>query len=135
MRSAVLLLVALIAQAPAAPPPQQQPPVTFKVEVNYVEIDANVVDAQGNFVRTLGKDDFTIFEDGKPQSLTAFAMVDIPIERPDPPLFSKTAIPPDVATNRKPFEGRVFVLVLDDLHTRFTRTSRTRAAARQFVER
>jgi VWFA-related protein len=62
-------------------------------------------------------------------------MVDIPIERPDPPLFSKTAIPPDTATNRKPFEGRVFVLVLDDLHTRFTRTSRTRAAARQFVER
>src|SRR5688500_14326408 len=102
MRSAVLFLVALIAQAPAAPPPQ--PPVTFKVEVNYVEIDANVVDAQGNFVRTLSKDDFEILEDGKPQSLTAFAMVDIPIERPDPPLFSKTAIPPDVATNRKPFE-------------------------------
>lgn len=136
MRSAVLLLVALIAQAPpAAPPPQQQPPVTFKVEVNYVEIDASVVDAQGNFVRTLGKDDFEILEDGKPQSVTAFAMVDIPIERPDPPLFSKTAIAPDVATNRKPFEGRVFVLVLDDLNTRFTRTSRARAAARQFVER
>ena len=29
----------------------------------------------------------------------------------------------------------MFVLVLDDLHTRFTRTARTRAAARQFVER
>lgn len=135
MRSAVLILVAAIAQAPAAPPPPQQPPVTFKVEVNYVEINANVVDAQGNFVRTLGQDDFEILEDGKPQALTAFAMVDIPIERPDPPLFSKTAIPPDVATNRKPFEGRVFVLVLDDLHTRFARTSRARAAARQFVER
>src|SRR5687767_5691764 len=135
MRTTALLLLALIAQAPPAPPPQPQPPITFKVEVNYVEIDANVVDAQGNFVRTLGKDDFEVLEDGKPQSLTAFAMVDIPIERPDPPLFSKTAIAPDVATNRKPFEGRVFVLVLDDLHTRFTRTSRTRAAARQFVER
>ena len=135
MRSALFVLIALIAQAPPAAPPQPQPPITFKVEVNYVEIDANVVDAQGNFVRTLGKDDFEVFEDGKLQSLTAFAMVDIPIERPDPPLFSKTAIPPDVATNRKPFEGRVFVLVLDDLHTRFTRTSRTRAAARQFVER
>jgi len=135
MRTTALLLLALIAQAPPAPPSQPQPPITFKVEVNYVEIDANVVDAQGNFVRTLGKDDFEVLEDGKPQSLTAFAMVDIPIERPDPPLFSKTAIAPDVATNRKPFEGRVFVLVLDDLHTRFTRTSRTRAAARQFVER
>jgi VWFA-related protein len=64
-----------------------------------------------------------------------FSMVDIPIERVDPPLFSKTAIPPDVVSNRTPFEGRVFVLVLDDLHTRFNRTARTRLAARQFVER
>jgi VWFA-related protein len=134
-----LVLIAAVAQAPApppqAPPSAAQPPVTFKVEVNYVEIDASVTDAQGNFVRTLTRDDFQILEDGKPQALTAFSMVDIPIERPDPPLFAKTAIPPDVATNRTPFEGRVFVLVLDDLHTRFNRTARTRAAARQFVER
>jgi VWFA-related protein len=125
------MLLALLAQTPAP----QQPPVTFKVEVNYVEIDANVTDAQGNFVRTLTKDDFQITEDGKPQALTAFAMVDIPIERVDPPLYSKTAIPPDVVSNRKPFEGRVFVLVLDDLNTRFSNTARTRGAARQFVER
>ena len=37
-------LLGLLAQAP-----QPQPPVTFKVEVNYVEIDANVTDAQGNY--------------------------------------------------------------------------------------
>jgi VWFA-related protein len=134
----VLMLLAALVQAPAPPPaqpPPPQPPVTFKVEVNYVEIDANVTDAQGNFVRTLTKDDFQVIEDGKPQSLTAFSMVDIPIERVDPPLFSKAAIPPDVVSNRTPFEGRVFVLVVDDLHTRVSRTSRTRAAARQFVER
>ena len=132
MRTTIaLILLAVLAQTPAPP----QPPVTFKVEVNYVEIDAHVTDAQGNFVRTLSRDDFQIIEDGKPQALTAFSMVDIPIARVDPPLFSATAIAPDVVTNRMPFEGRVFVLVLDDLHTRFTRTARTRAAARQFVER
>ena len=134
-----LILVAAVAQAPAQPPaqprPVSQPPVTFKVEVNYVEIDANVTDAQGNFVRTLTKDDFQILEDGKPQAVTVFSMVDIPIERVDPPLFAKDPIPADIATNRTPFEGRVFVLVLDDLNTRFNRTARTRAAARQFVER
>src|SRR5258708_801018 len=127
----VMMLRATLAQTPAPP----QPPVTFKVEVNYVEIDANVTDAQGNFVRSLTRDDFQILEDGKPQTLTAFSMVDIPIVRVDPPLFSKTAIPPDVVTNRTPFDGRIFVLVIDDLHTRFNHTSRTRAAARQFVER
>jgi len=138
MRStlSLVLLVALgQAAAPPAQPPQPQPPVTFRVEVNYVEIDANVEDAQGNFVKNLTRDDFQILEDGKPQALTAFSMVDIPIERVDPPLFSKTEIPPDVVSNRKPFEGRVFVLVMDDLHTRFNRTARTRAAARQFIER
>jgi VWFA-related protein len=129
-----LLLAAAIAQAPVQPP-APQPPVTFKSEVNYVEIDASVTDAQGNFVRDLTRDDFQISEDGKPQKLTAFAMVDIPIERADPPLFSKTAIPPDVVSNRVPFEGRVFVLVMDDLHTNVGNTPRTRLAARQFVER
>ena len=134
----LLLLVTLAQSSPSpqggqgAPP---QPPVTFKVEVNYVEIDANVTDAQGNFVRSLTKEDFQILEDGKPQTLNAFSMVDIPVERVDPPLYSKTAIAPDVVTNRKPFEGRVFVLVVDDLHTRFSQTARTRGAARQFVER
>ncbi len=132
MRTTIaLILLAVLAQTPAPP----QPPVTFKVEVNYVEIDAHVTDAQGRFVRSLSREDFQIIEDGKPQALTAFSMVDIPVARVDPPLFSTTAIAPDVVTNRTPFEGRVFVLVLDDLHTRFTRTARTRAAARQFVER
>ena len=126
-----LLLIAAVAQAPAP----AQPPVTFKVEVNYVEIDATVTDAQGAFVRTLTRNDFQVLEDGKPQTLSTFSVVDIPIERPDPPLFAKAAIPPDTATNRTPFDGRIFVLVIDDLHTRANRTPRTRAAARQFVER
>src|SRR5678816_17655 len=153
MRSIIsLILLALIAQTPQPAQPAQppasaqprsgtggpqgaQPPVTFKVEVNYVEIDANVTDEQGNFVRNLTKDDFQVMEDGAPQALTVFSMVNIPIERVDPPLFTNVAIPPDVVSNKQPFEGRVFVLVLDDLNTRFSRTARTRAAARQFVER
>src|SRR6185436_3854046 len=145
MRNILLLsLIVFFAQSPQPPagaarggaqPPAAQPPVTFKVEVNYVEIDANVTDEQGNFVRNLTKDDFQVLEEGAPQTLTVFSMVNIPIERADPPLFSKVAIPPDVVSNKEPFEGRVFVLVLDDLNTKFSRTARTRAAARQFVER
>jgi VWFA-related protein len=129
-----LVLLAALLQAPSQPQ-APQPPVTFRVEVNYVEIDAVVTDAQGNFVRNLTKDDFRIVEEGKPQALTAFSMVDIPVERADPPLFAKTAIVPDVVSNRQAFEGRVFVILMDDKHTKFDRTSRTRVAAHQFVER
>ena len=128
-----LSLLALLVQG-SQPPQSVQPPVTFKSEVNYVEIDARVTDAQGNFVRDLTQADFKIVEEGQPQALTAFSMVDIPIEHADPPLFAKAAIPPDVVSNRAPFEGRVFVLVMDDLHTKFSDTPRARAAARQFVE-
>src|SRR5262249_58560977 len=63
----VVVLLAALAQAAPQAPKTPQPPVTFKVEVNYVEIDASVTDAQGTFVRNLGRDDFQVVEDGKPQ--------------------------------------------------------------------
>jgi VWFA-related protein len=149
---ALLVLVALVAtvtaQQPPTPPPvtaapaaqtpqpdRQIPPVTFKVEINYVEVDAVVTDAQGNFVRTLKKDDFQVFEDGKPQAVTTFSLVDIPIEHADQPLFASTPIEPDVKTNARDFDGRLYLIVLDDLHTAATRSPRVRAAAKQFITR
>ena len=131
----------LLAQQPVPPPGQpqapsdQRPSVTFRVEVNYVEIDAIVTDAQGNFVRDLTKDDFEVVEEGKPQDLSVLSLIDIPIERTDAPLYSPTAIEPDVRSNAKEFNGRVFVLVLDDLQTHFGRSVRVRQAAKLFVER
>ena len=120
-------------QVPAPP----QPPITFKVEVNYVEVDATVTDAQGHFVRDLTKDDFRVVEDGQPQALTAFSMVDIPVERVDPPLYTNKRDPGRrrVETGRSVSKGRVFDIVIDDLNTGVSRTPRARAAARQFVER
>jgi VWFA-related protein len=141
---AVLSGLALVAQQPATPPaspsrqaapPDQKPTVTFRVEVNYVEIDAIVTDGQGNFVRNLSKEDFEIVEEGKPQELSVLSLVDIPVERTDAPLFSPAAIEPDVRSNVREFNGRVFVLVLDDLQTHFARSVRVRAAAKLFIER
>lgn len=130
----ILSALALLALTVQAAPPQQ-PTVTFKVEVNYVEIDAVVTDAQGNFVRGLTKADFQISEEGKPQAITAFSSVDIPIERADPPLFRASTVAPDVGSNLTEFNGRVFLLVLDDLWTVPSRSRLVRAAAAQFVRR
>src|SRR5438067_4848638 len=121
------------AQPPAPPPPPQGP--TFKVRVDYVEVDVVVTDRQGNLVRDLKKEDFQVLEDGKSQSINALTMVDIPIERADRPLFAESPIEPDVKTNEKPFDGRVYVMVIDDLHTRFGRSIRVKTAAKQFIER
>lgn len=138
----LVLLAGLSASLPMRaqqnPPPRpagDQPPITFKVEVNYVEVDAVVTDQQGNFVRTLTKDDFQVFEQGKPQTVSVAALVDIPVEKFDPPLFKTRPIEPDVRSNSQEFNGRVFVLVLDDLNTSFSRTAHVKLAARQFIER
>jgi VWFA-related protein len=119
---------------------QDQPAVTaqtptFRAQVEYVEVDVLVTDAKGQPVTGLTKDDFQVFEDGKRQNITNFAVVEIPLERPDRPLFQPDPIEPDVATNERPFYGRVYVLVLDDYHTGVLRTQLVKNAARQFIQR
>lgn len=122
------------AQPPATAQTQtDQPAVTFRVEVNYVEVDAVVTDANGKPIANLTKDDFQLFEDGKRQDISAFSQVNIPIERAERPLFASTAIEPDVQNNDV-VEGRIYLIVLDDLHTDFTRTPRVKAAATRFIE-
>jgi VWFA-related protein len=121
--------------APAQPPaPAQQQP-TFKVRVDYVEVDAVVTDRQGRLVRDLKKEDFQVLEDGKSQAITNFSLVDIPVDKGNRPLFAAAPIEPDVKTNEKPFDGRVYVMVIDDMHTRFGRSNRVKVAAKQFIER
>ena len=128
---AVIGFAALLAQQP--PAPRQAP--TFRVEVNYVEIDATVTDGQGNFVRGLTKDDFELVEEGEAQTISAFTTVDLPVARADPPLFRGAVVEPDVRTNIGEFDGRLILMVLDDLQTDFRRSLLVRRAAAQFVRR
>ncbi|HEY6506376.1 MAG TPA: VWA domain-containing protein, partial [Vicinamibacterales bacterium] len=120
-------------QAPSQPAVPDPPPVVFRVEVDYVEVDALVADAAGNVVSDLTAADFEVLEDGKPQKVSAFSYVNIPIERALRPLFADRPIEADVQTNDHS-EGRIYLLVLDDLHTDFTRSPRVKAAARRFIE-
>jgi len=130
----IVLLAGAALTAGQAPAPQPQPP-TFKVQVDYVEVDIVVTDKQGTHIRDLKKEDFQVLEDGKAQTISVFTHVDIPVERFDRPLFAASPIEPDVKTNEKPFDGRVYVMVVDDLHTRFGRSQRVKIAAKQFIER
>jgi VWFA-related protein len=123
------------ATPPASPQPDRQmPPVTFRVEVNYVEVDASVFDRTGRFVGDLQADDFQVFEDGAPQKVSAFGLVEIPIERAEAPLFVRQPIEPDVQSNERPFDGRVYLLVLDELHTMSLNSVWVRAAAKKFIQ-
>lgn len=128
-------MASVFAQGQGQPPTPQQPPLTFRAEVNYVEVDARVLDQQGKFVSGLKSEDFEVLEDGKPQKVSAFSFVNIPLERVQRPLFASRPIEPDVRNNLQGADGRIYLLVLDDLHTQPLRSQRTKAAARQFIER
>jgi VWFA-related protein len=123
----VLAAALLVASQTAQP--------TFRSEINYVEVDVVVTDAQGNFVTGLTAADFEIADAGKPQTIETFHEINVPIERADRLLYSETAIYPDVATNAAVAEGRVYLIVLDDLHIAPMNVVHVRRRAREFVER
>jgi len=125
-----IVVIALLAVA-SLRAGQQTP--TFRVAVDYVEVDVLVTDSQGNPVRNLQKDDFQIFEDGKPQTLSNFVSVDIPVERGQQPLFASQPVEPDVQSNERVFAGRVYVMVLDSAHTLPQNTNLMRIAAKKFI--
>jgi VWFA-related protein len=119
------------AQAPQAPAP---PSVTFQVEVNYVDVDTVVTDENGAFVSGLTRDDFEVFEDGKPQKIEMFSYVELPVERLDRFAPLNRPVTSDVRSNQRTFDGRVYVLVMDDLDISPLRTSIVKRSAREFIE-
>ena len=104
---------------------------TFRVQVDAVEIDASVTDARGNVVTDLTIDDFEILENGRPQTITSFGLVNLPRTRAERPLFAPKAIEPDVQSNNQS-EGRLYVIALDQL--RGQQILRTRRFVRRFLE-
>jgi Ca-activated chloride channel homolog len=88
LRISAILLSAGWLVRPQSPQPQPasnpalsqtRSPFTIRDEVNLVLLDVSVRDSKGGFVGGLTKDDFTVYEDGKPQPITEFAASDIPV--------------------------------------------------------
>jgi VWFA-related protein len=103
-----LLVVALVSIGVA-----QQPP-TFRVGVEAVVLDVSVLDRDRRPVRDLTATDFTILEDGRPQTIQTFKAVDISdlVGEQGTPWMREVL--PDVRSNEDLKDGRVVVLVLDD---------------------
>ena len=127
--SAVLVLLAA-QQAPAPKP-------SFKSGVTVVEVDVVVTDKSGRPVRGLRTEDFEIAEDGRPVEIATFSAVDVP----EPPRESIIP-PPDrsgsaFASNEHPDDGRLILIVLDDIQMSFTagRMASVKSVARRAVER
>ena len=121
------------AQGPARQDEPRAPSVAFRADVDFVEVPAIVTDEDGRFLEGLSVDDFSVFEDGEPQTLTVFGLVDLPTRRAFTPVYTDALVEPDVHVARQTFEGRLYVLLLDDLHTSALRSREVQQAARRFV--
>ncbi len=111
LRAPVALLLVALASAGAAAGQRQLPPR----DVDFVEIDAVVVDKRGQPIHELHASDFTVKEDGTPMMVTTFREVAGPV-------------PGD------PDTARTVVLLLDDAGVLSTGTQTLQTVARGFVE-
>ena len=128
----IVVPIAVLTSATAWAQQSSQDSEKFRRDVEAVEIDVRITDKQGFPITDLTAADFEVFEDGVKQDIRVFIPVNVPFE---PRPRAALTIEPDVQTNRVPFNGRVYVFVLDDLHTQPLRTQRVRAAMRQFLDR
>jgi len=108
-------------------------PTTFKVNVRLVLVRVVARDAKGRAVGTLHKEDFQLFDKGKPQVISQFS-----VEQPGAQvaLESKSSepvagvAPAEIATTKAPdVPERFIAFVFDDVHLAFGDLAQVRAAA------
>ena len=108
---------------------------TFRSSVDFVELNMFVTDSRGEFVRDLTAADFEILDDDRPQEISSFSLVDLPLPSSSPSAAS-TAPESDVTTNAGSENERLWVMLLDapSVERGSTYTRRTQNAARGFIE-
>jgi len=73
-------VVSVHAQQPqSAPPPQAPDSFRFKSGIELINVTATVVDPSGRFVPNLRKEDFLVYEDDQPQTVTHFSAERVPV--------------------------------------------------------
>ena len=131
--AAALAIIAVANAVQHAQTPQSS--TRFRGGVEYVEVDARVVDANGEPIRGLTKQDFKVLEDGVQQDVSTFSVVDLA----PPQIGESTAaatVKPDAATNvRSSASGRTYLIVFDALQVSPVRTLVVRKLLREFIER
>jgi len=122
-------------QAPAPPPARPAAPAQgqanpdFRVAIDLVTTDVIVRDAKDIFIADLTKDDFEVYEDGVRQTMASMTLVHggrvLNLQAPPPPPAQEGIILP-TARPRNDAAGRIFLIIVDDLHLDFRNTGRIR---------
>ena len=127
MRHIPIALV-LLSSLAAAQEPKAVP--SFSSQVELVTVDVVVLDPKGEPVRGLRREDFALFEDGRPQGIATFEPFEGGAEEEAPPV----PLGPTVAAPPKTQAGaRTFVLLVDDMSLAPHRPEDVRRALGRFL--
>lgn len=122
-------------QPAAAQQPPAQPELTFRAGINFVTVDAYVSDSKGQPITDLKETDFEILEDNKPQKIEQFRFIKVdgnpkPGEPPPQSIRNRDDEVREAARD----DTRVFVLFLDDYHTRLGSSMAVRQPLSEFIQ-
>jgi VWFA-related protein len=141
--------------APAQTPPAQNPSVqisppqnppemntrdeqaSFKSRVNLVMVPVVVRNAQGNAVGNLTKDNFQLFDKGKPQEIARFSVEKTAVTPADSNGKAPAPVAPPTAEGAEPeviVPERFVAFVFDDIHLASNDLAKVREAADQHIE-
>lgn len=115
-------------------PPASQDETVLRLETELVQIDMIVVDQDGKPVRDLRREDFELYEDGKKQPITHFAVGTataparwLTTERKPAGVAAAAGARPEVSA------GRYIVLAIDDYHIAAENLLQTKRTLTKFV--
>ena len=100
-----------------APAPDQQP--VFRAGVNFVRVDVIVSERDGKPVLDLSAKDFEVLEDGKPQAIESFKLIQVrttPVPGQEAPRQIRTNSDEETEASRD--DARIIAIFLDDYHVR-----------------
>lgn len=133
----LLILTGLLHEAPSARPYNEQGQPTFRANVDLVTLDVIPRNAAGQFVADLKEQDFEVFEDDARQEIVTMVLVhggrvvnvkSLP-QAPAPPAPEGLILPSRQRADAA--AGRIFVVVIDDLHFTATDTPLVRSLLRK----
>lgn len=118
----------------AADDDAEQETPTFRAGIDFVRVDVIVTDDDGAPVTDLSPEDFEVLEDGEPQAVETFRLIQVQtVPGPDDPEPRQIRTQSDEEIEAARDDARIIAIFLDDYHVRQVNSIKVRETLIDFV--